>query len=82
MLMECFHYEAHGCWFFGFSMTRRRPPYFPVRIGLAISQSIHPVTAGMMLEMDNSELLLMLESETQLRQKVDEALRVLQAMPK
>eukprot|EP00391_Amoebophrya_sp_Ameob2_P014115 CAMPEP_0178999878 /NCGR_PEP_ID=MMETSP0795-20121207/10344_1 /TAXON_ID=88552 /ORGANISM="Amoebophrya sp., Strain Ameob2" /LENGTH=664 /DNA_ID=CAMNT_0020692779 /DNA_START=276 /DNA_END=2270 /DNA_ORIENTATION=+ len=37
---------------------------------------------GMMLEMDNSELLLMLESETQLRQKVDEALRVLQAMPK
>lgn len=35
---------------------------------------------GMMLEMDNSELLMMLESETQLRQKVDEAMRVLQAM--
>merc|ERR1711988_1711776 len=35
---------------------------------------------GMMLEMDNSELLMMLESEAQLRQKVDEALRVLQAM--
>merc|ERR1719313_3123711 len=33
---------------------------------------------GMMLEMDNSELLMMLESEQQLRQKVDEALRVLQ----
>jgi len=32
---------------------------------------------GMMLEMDNSELLLMLESEAQLRQKVDEAMRVL-----
>lgn len=35
---------------------------------------------GMMLEMDNNELLMMLESETQLRQKVDEALRVLQGM--
>merc|ERR1712072_1640254 len=35
---------------------------------------------GMMLEMDNSELLMMLESEAQLRQKVDEALRVLQGM--
>lgn len=37
---------------------------------------------GMMLEMDNSELLMMLESEAQLRQKVDEAMRVLQQMPK
>lgn len=35
---------------------------------------------GMMLEMDNQELLLMLESESQLRQKVDEAMRVLQTM--
>merc|ERR1712224_542597 len=32
---------------------------------------------GMMLEMDNTELLLMLDSEAQLRQKVDEAMRVL-----
>jgi len=32
---------------------------------------------GMMLEMDNSELLMLLESETQLRSKVDEAMRVL-----
>eukprot|EP00437_Effrenium_voratum_P058442 CAMPEP_0181504302 /NCGR_PEP_ID=MMETSP1110-20121109/57431_1 /TAXON_ID=174948 /ORGANISM="Symbiodinium sp., Strain CCMP421" /LENGTH=599 /DNA_ID=CAMNT_0023633169 /DNA_START=78 /DNA_END=1877 /DNA_ORIENTATION=+ len=33
---------------------------------------------GMMLEMDNSELLMLLESESQLKQKVDEAMRVLQ----
>merc|ERR1719229_1909064 len=32
---------------------------------------------GMMLEMDNSELLILLESEQQLNVKVDEALRVL-----
>lgn len=37
---------------------------------------------GMMLEMDNAELLLMLDSEAQLRQKVEEAMRVLQQMPK
>ena len=34
---------------------------------------------GMMLEMDNSELLLLLESEAQLKSKVDEALRVLES---
>merc|ERR1711862_1012683 len=34
---------------------------------------------GMMLEMDNSELLILLESEQQLKVKVDEALRVLQS---
>merc|ERR1719183_956893 len=33
---------------------------------------------GMMLEMDNSELLMLLESEVQLKTKVDEALRVLE----
>jgi len=33
---------------------------------------------GMMLEMDNSELLILLESEQQLRNKVDEAMRVLE----
>lgn len=32
---------------------------------------------GMMLEMDNSELLILLESEQQLKNKVEEALRVL-----
>ena len=32
----------------------------------------------MMLEMDNSELLMLLESEQQLKAKVEEALRVLQ----
>merc|ERR1719491_2837478 len=34
---------------------------------------------GMMLEMDSSELLMLLESETQLRNKVNEALTVLQS---
>merc|ERR1712014_94164 len=33
---------------------------------------------GMMLEMDNSELLSLLESPPQLKEKVDEAMRVLQ----
>merc|ERR1719221_482248 len=33
---------------------------------------------GMMLEMDNSELLILLESESQLKAKVEEALRVLE----
>jgi len=33
---------------------------------------------GMMLEMDNSELLMLLESESQLKAKVDEAMRVLE----
>merc|ERR1712151_732229 len=33
---------------------------------------------GMMLEMDNSELLILLESEQQLKVKVDEAMNVLQ----
>merc|ERR1719499_956354 len=33
---------------------------------------------GMMLEMDNSELLILLESEQQLKSKVEEALRVLE----
>mmetsp|Transcript_78719 Transcript_78719/g.163732 ORF Transcript_78719/g.163732 Transcript_78719/m.163732 type:complete len:626 (+) Transcript_78719:179-2056(+) len=32
---------------------------------------------GMMLEMDNSELLILLDSEAMLKQKVDEAMRVL-----
>merc|ERR1719197_2204904 len=35
---------------------------------------------GMMLEMDNSELLLLLESEQQMKAKVDEALRVLETL--
>mmetsp|Transcript_90962 Transcript_90962/g.253286 ORF Transcript_90962/g.253286 Transcript_90962/m.253286 type:complete len:165 (-) Transcript_90962:198-692(-) len=34
---------------------------------------------GMMLEMDSSELLILLESEQQMRTKVDEAMRVLNA---
>merc|ERR1719181_2389118 len=33
---------------------------------------------GMMLEMDNSELLILLESEQQLKNKVEEAMRVLE----
>jgi polyadenylate-binding protein len=35
---------------------------------------------GMMLEMDNNEVLMMLENEGMLRQKVDEAVRVLNQM--
>jgi len=37
---------------------------------------------GMMLEMDNSELLMLLESETQLKNKVDEAMSVLKGAKK
>merc|ERR1719203_1420270 len=33
---------------------------------------------GMMLEMDNSELLMLLESDAQLRSKVEEAMRVIE----
>merc|ERR1719499_3084138 len=36
---------------------------------------------GMMLEMDNSELLMLLESEAQLKGKVDEAMKVLESRP-
>merc|ERR1711934_867422 len=44
-------------------------------------QRVQPELAGkitgMMLEMDNSELLILLESEAQLKNKVEEAMRVL-----
>jgi len=52
------------------------------KIFIAISK-IQPELAGkitgMMLEMDNSELLILLESEQQLKSKVEEALRVLES---
>merc|ERR1712126_468003 len=35
---------------------------------------------GMMLEMDNSELLMLLESDMQLKNKVDEAMKVLDSL--
>merc|ERR1712013_555584 len=35
---------------------------------------------GMMLEMDNSELLILLESDQQMKGKIDEAMRVLENM--
>ncbi|KAK2117946.1 hypothetical protein P7K49_004833 [Saguinus oedipus] len=48
-----------------------------------IPGSVHPTVAGkipgMLLEIDNSELLLVLESPESLRSKVDEAVAVLQA---
>ncbi|CAE7871596.1 PAB1, partial [Symbiodinium necroappetens] len=51
------------------------------RLFPAISK-YQPELAGMMLEMDNSELLILLDSEPQLKAKVDEAMRVLeQAKP-
>merc|ERR1719238_1531758 len=37
-----------------------------------------PELAGKILEMDNSELLLLLESDAQMKVKVDEAMRVLE----
>jgi len=43
------------------------------------NQELAGKITGMMLEMDNSELLLLLESDQQMKMKVDEALRVLQA---
>merc|ERR1712063_121233 len=42
-----------------------------------INPSLAGKITGMMLEMDNSELLILLESEAQLKNKVDEAVRVL-----
>ena len=53
-----------------------------VKLSMAISK-IHPQLAGkitgMILEMDNSELLRMPESDQQLEIKVEEALQVLAA---
>merc|ERR1719209_557113 len=37
---------------------------------------------GMMLEMDNSELLMLLESDLQLKSKVEEAMKVLESLKK
>merc|ERR1719487_2773435 len=63
------------------------PPMQKQMLGVKLFPQVakyHPDLAGkitgMMLEMDNSELLLLLESEAQLKVKVDEALRVLEGI--
>merc|ERR1719440_2649082 len=43
----------------------------------AIQPDLAGKITGMMLEMDNSELLILLESDAQLKSKVNEALKVL-----
>ncbi|CAE7909099.1 PAB1 [Symbiodinium microadriaticum] len=70
-------------------MSGPQPVSGPVQKQM-IGEKLYPLVAkyqpewagkitGMMLEMDNSELLMLLESESQLRGKVDEAVRVIQS---
>ncbi len=64
---------------------------FQPNISLTTPQRLYPAVSrlqpelagkitGMMLEMSNEEVLVMLDNESQLRHKVDEAVRVLNQM--
>ena len=68
------------------SLAAAAPAVQKQMIGEQLFPAIHKLQpelagkiTGMMLEMDNSELLVLLESEAQLKGKVDEALRVLES---
>lgn len=66
-----------------FPLLSSPPPHSPGERLFPLIQNMHPSLAGkitgMLLEIDNSELLHMLESPESLRSKVDEAVAVLQA---